>query len=139
MRKLDNITLPLTNVIAVGKDDIKTLDFIFDLYVNNICSKLTAFHRYNLPGIIIMRSQCFRVVAILLFLPPKGIRKFKGQNYLVFAANTTGELLNFFNNWSHYNLDGQIQPLLGRVSDLLRKKQASSPLTDDEKKAFQIT
>jgi hypothetical protein len=122
MRSPGNIKLPIRYVEKIGRSDIDALDFLFDMTIPELPKLLTEQHRFNLPGLMVVRSTTYPITALVFFKPPKGVRLFKGQKYLVFAAHDLDRLIKYFQKWSEKNQHVYLHPVLSHVCTVLKVK-----------------
>jgi hypothetical protein len=122
MRALANIELPIHIVQEVGYTEVEALDFLFDMNVPNICDILSDQVRLNLPGIAVVRSTTHQITALLYFKPPLGIRLVDEQKYIIFVGRDLKMLLKYFEEWSDFNTDIYLNPILSSICNILRSK-----------------
>lgn len=121
-----NIKLPITQVVQIGANDIQALDFLFDMNVPGLCQILEDEHEYNLPGLMIVQSQPLRIVALVFFMPPPGIRLFNRQQYLIYAGGDIIMLTDYFQSWSEYNQEPYLHPILLNAYHMLKLRGPGS-------------
>lgn len=122
MVKVGHISVPLQKVERIGDSDIQVLDFLFDMNIPDLATKLQEQADNDAGGVMVVGAVEIPLVAIVFFKPPEALSQREGQNYLVFAAEDMDRLTNYFVSWAHANIKPELDPILSLVCHILRVK-----------------
>lgn len=96
MTKIGTIELPINRTTKAEGSDQDMIDLLLDLHVVNMNRTLTALNKSQMPVILLVKSNDYQLIILLIFLPPDIWLDFDGQQYQVYVSPNLQWLIHTF-------------------------------------------
>jgi len=91
-----DIKLPLQNAIKVDGDDMKILDYLFDMKAEHMSKFLKALAQNDVPALLVANVRPMNMVGLVVYRPIEAWLDFKDQRYQLFLAPNIQNLIDYW-------------------------------------------